>query len=143
MQLLPNHSIFFQSESAFPKPFWVVNTVSGTISGEFVTWLHQTPHEKSWRFLSKTDTCPAASCGSRMFQNKVCFVTMNSFFSSRSNFPAKQNKFWWMLGRDIPFSARKCARSKKKESPASFCIECHVFSLLFKKAQITFRQRQW
>jgi hypothetical protein len=48
-----------------------------------------------------------------------------------------------MLGRDIPFSARKCARSKKKESPASFCIESHVFSLLFKKAQITFRQRQW
>jgi hypothetical protein len=48
-----------------------------------------------------------------------------------------------MLDRDIPFSARKSARSKKKESPASFCIESHAFSLLFKKAQITFRQRQW
>ena len=113
------------------------------ISGEYVTWLLQTPHEKSWRFLSKTDTCPAASCGSLMVEKRVCFVIMNSFLSSRSNFPAKKNKFWCVLDQDMKFSARKSAHSRKKESPASFCIESHVFSLLFKKAQITFRQRQW
>jgi hypothetical protein len=68
---------------------------------------------------------------------------MNSFLFSRSSFPAKKNKFWWILDRDIKFSARKSGRSRKKESPASFCIESHVFSLLFMKAQIIFRQRQW
>ena len=78
-----------------------------------------------------------------MVEKRVCFVIMNSFLFSRSSFPAKKNKFWWILDGDIKFSARKSGRSRKKESPASFCIESHVFSLLFKKAQIIFRHRRW
>ncbi len=91
-----------------------MNIASGKISDECVTWLQQTCLKKSDRFLSKTEACPTASYATSNFEKRACFLNMNMFLSSRSNFLAKKHKLLHMLDRDMKFSPRKSARARKK-----------------------------
>ena len=81
-----------------------MNTASGKISGECVTWLQHTSLKKSDRFLRKTEACPTAGYATSIFEKKACILNMDSFLLSRSNFLAKKHKLCRMLDRDMKFS---------------------------------------
>ena len=100
--------------------------------------------KKSWKYTGKN-----AISGGLGPSKKKCLQPFRIFLVLSQKFKHITKQLFWKYGEDRSRVAFRTTVGQtwtfrwEKESPASFCIGSHVFSLLFHKAQITLRQRQW